>query len=352
MKRTILMAALLLSFFSVIHSQSKDDSKSLPTIAEKTQDFKQYPGYLTFYWDARQGKIWLEIDKWDEEFLYVNSLTAGIGSNDIGLDRGQLGGRRIVKFKRTGPKVLLIEPNYSYRAITDNAAERRSVEEAFAQSTLWGFQVAAEEDRRVLVDLSDFCLRDAHNVVGTLKRRKQGDYKLDASRSTFYPERTKNFPQNTELEVMLTFTGDSPGNWLRSVVPTPQAITVRQHHSFIQLPDDGYQPRAFDPRAGLFGIRYMDYATPISEPILKRFIARHRLQKKNPEAAVSEPVEPIVYYVDAGAPEPVRSALVEGAQWWSQAFAAAGYENAFQVKILPKDADPLDVRYNVIQWVH
>ncbi|NIR52144.1 DUF5117 domain-containing protein [candidate division KSB1 bacterium] len=313
---------------------------------------QKYPGFLDFYWDEQEGKIWLEVDKWDQEILYINSLPAGVGSNDIGLDRGQLGRRRIVTFRRFGPKVLMIQPNYSFRAITDNEAERRSVEEAFAKSTLWGFTVAAEEDNRVLVDASDFFLRDVHNVVRVLKRRNQGNYQLEPSRSAFYPDATKNFPRNTEVDVTLTFVGESPGNYVRQVVPTPEAITVRQHHSFVQLPDAGYQPRIFDPRAGFFGIRYKDYATPISESLVKRFIARHRLKKKTPEAEVSEPIEPIVYYVDPGAPEPIRSALMEGAQWWNQAFEAIGYKNALQVKILPEDADPLDVRYNVIQWVH
>jgi hypothetical protein len=268
------------------------------------------------------------------------------------LDRGQLGNERIVKFQRVGPKVLMIQPNYAYRAISDNPDERRAVQEAFAQSVLWGFEIAAEENSRVLVDASDFYLRDAHDVIGALKRTNQGVYKLDNSRAAFYLPRTKNFPQNSEVEVTLTFVGDSPGQFVEQVVPSPEAITVRQHHSFIQLPDNDYQPRVFDPRAGFFGISYMDYATPISEPIRKRFISRHRLQKKNPNAAKSEAVEPIVYYLDRGAPEPIRSALMEGAQWWNQAFEAAGYKDAFQVQLMPEDADPMDARYNVIQWVH
>jgi hypothetical protein len=351
MKQTLLLV-IGLFLCSPAFAQSTQEKKAPTTIAAKTAGMEKYAGYFTFYWEAKAGKIWLEIDKWDTEFLYVNSLPAGVGSNDIGLDRGQLGNERIVKFQRIGPKVLLIQPNYAYRAISDNPDERRAVQEAFAQSALWGFEVAAEENDRVLVDASDFYLRDAHDVIGTLKRTNQGAYKLDNSRSAFYLPRTKNFPQNTEVEVMLTFTGDSPGGFVRQVVPTPEAITVRQHHSFIQLPDDNYKPRAFDPRAGFFGISFMDYATPISEPIVKRFISRHRLQKKNPEAAMSEAVEPIVYYLDRGAPEPIRSALMEGAQWWNQAFEAAGYKDAFQVKLLPEDADPMDVRYNVIQWVH
>ena len=278
---------------------------------------------------------------------------AGIGSNDIGLDRGQLGDSYIVRFERTGPRVLLIAPNQSYRAISNNADERRSIREAFAESTLWGFEVAAEEGDRVLVDATAFYLRDHHGIPGTLQRLQQGQFRLDASRSAFFLPNTKNFPKNTEVEVTLTFTTDGdPGGLVRSVTPNPQAITVRERVSFVELPPPGFKPRENDPRAGYFGIQYMDFATPITDVITKRYISRHRLQKKNPSATVSDAVEPIVYYVDRGAPEPVRSALIEGASWWSQAFEAAGYRNAFRVEVMPADADPMDVRYNVIQWVH
>ena len=322
------------------------------SISEKVKGMQKFPGFFTFYWDAKKGKIWLEIDKWNTEFLYVESLPAGIGSNDIGLDRGQLGDSSIVRFDRSGPRVLLTAPNYAFRANSSNADERLAVKDAFAESTLWGFEVAAEEDGHVLVDATNFYLRDVHNVTQTLQRGQQGNYKLDSTRSAFYLPNTKNFPRNTEVETTLTFTGEPAGQYVRQVVPVPDAITVRERHSFVQLPDAGFKPRVYDPRAGYFGIDYMDFATPIGEPITKRFIARHRLQKKDPGAAVSEAVEPIVYYVDRGAPEPVRSALVEGASWWNQAFEAAGYKNAFRVEVMPPDLDPMDVRYNVIQWVH
>lgn len=321
-------------------------------ISEKTANLEKLPGFFPLYWDESTGKLFLEIDKWDHEFLFMVSLPAGIGSNDIGLDRGQLGSRQIVKFQRMGPKVLLLQPNYDFRAESHNAMERQAVREAFAQSVLWGFTVEAEADGRVLVDASAFFLRDGHNITGRLQRGKQGNYKLDASRSAFYLPRTKNFPKNTEVEVMLTFTGSNPGNFVRSVVPTPQAITVRERYSFIELPDDNYQPRRMDYRSGFFGISYFDYSAHIHEPIRQQFIARHRLEKKDPTAAVSEAVEPIVYYLDSGTPEPVRSALLDGARWWNQAFEAIGYRDAFQVKMLPEGADPMDVRYNVIQWVH
>jgi hypothetical protein len=323
-----------------------------PTIAEKTAGMTAYPGFFPFYWDEREGKIWLEINRWEEEILYVNALAAGLGSNDIGLDRNQLGQTRIVSFRRIGNKVLMIQPNYDYRALSENQDERRSVEDAFAKSSLWGFRVEAQEGSRVLVDMTAFLLRDAHGVVARLKSANQGTFRVDESRSAIYMEQTKNFPLNSEFESMVTFTGEGAGVWLRSVSPSQDAFTLRMHHSLIQLPDAEYKPRVYDPRSGYFGISYQDYATPIDQPLVKRFIARHRLEKKNPSAKISEPVEPIVYYVDRGAPEPIKSALIEGASWWNQAFEAAGYKNAFQVKEMPADADPLDVRYNVINWVH
>ncbi len=342
---------LMLVFLSVsaVFAQQNVQGAS---IAEKTKSMERHSGYFVYYWDAKEGKIYLEISRWNDELFYVNSLPAGVGSNDIGLDRGQLGGGRIVKFERSGPKVLLIQPNYSYRAITDNPDEKRSVEEAFAQSILWGFDVVAEQDSTVLVDATGFYMRDAHDVVGTLRRTNQGQFRIDPSRCAFYLPRTKNFPRNTEVEVTLTFSGNDPGAWVQQVVPTPEAITVRQHHSFVQLPDAGYKPRVFDPRSGYIPMSYQDYSTPIAEPVVKRFILRHRLTKKDPAASISEALKPIVYYVDRGAPEPVRSALLDGARWWSQAFEAAGYKNAFRAELLPDSVDPMDARFNVIQWVH
>jgi len=322
------------------------------SFVDKMGKWEKHLGFIDFYWDENEGKILLAIEDFDTEFLYVNSLAAGVGSNDIGLDRGQLGGEHVVKFQKVGPKVLLTQVNYNFRAESDNEMERQSVEEAFAQSVLWGFKVEGSEGGKVIVDATPFLLRDAHDVVGRLKATKQGAYKLDASRSAVYLSRCKAFPKNTELEATLTFVGEPKGRYIKDVAPTAKAITVRQHHSFIALPDGEYAPRLFDPRCGYFDISYNDYAAPIDSPLVKRYIRRHRLVKKNPDAAISEAVEPIVYYLDPGAPEPVRSALLDGARWWNQAFDAAGYRDAFQVKIMPEDADPMDVRYNMIQWVH
>ncbi|BBM85490.1 zinc-dependent metalloprotease [Candidatus Uabimicrobium amorphum] len=322
------------------------------TITSYTKNMKKHQGFFTFYWEEDRGQLFLEIENFQQQFLYVNYLTTGVGSNDIGLDRGQLGDNRVVYFSKVGGKVLLIEPNLKYRAITENIQERRSVEEAFAKSVLAGFHIVAREDSRVLVNASQFFLRDVHNVIEALQRSNQGKYMLDKNRSALYVPRCKSFPQNTEIEALLTFAGKAPGNWVRSVTPTPTAITVRQHHSFVQLPDNKYRVRHSDPRGGFFTVNFANYSAKPHQDMSTRLIRRHRLQKKFPQKKISEPVKAITYYVDNGIPEPIKSAIIEGASWWNEAFTAAGYKDAFQVKILPKNVDPQDIRYNVIQWIH
>ena len=352
-KRLLLL--LCISFSTrLLVAQTPAGTGAIASIATFTAGMERNPGFLTYYWDAKKGKIWLEIAQFDTEFLYYPTLAQGIGSNDIGLDRGRLGQEHIVKFQRSGNKVLLIEPNYAYRALSNDPLERRAVDESFAKSVHAGFEITAEDGaaQRVLVDLTPFLMQDAVGAVQAISQTKQGSYKFDPMRSAMYLPRTKAFPQNTEFETIITLTGENPGAYLREVVPTPTAVTMHQHHSFVQLPDANYKPRLFDPRIGYGGIEFFDYASPVSQPIKKRYISRHRLEKKDPSAAVSEAVKPIVYYLDPGTPEPIRSALMEGTAWWNQAFEAAGYKNAFQVKLLPPDADPMDVRYNLVQWVH
>ncbi|ULQ51463.1 zinc-dependent metalloprotease [Flavihumibacter fluvii] len=329
-------------------------AQSLPSIEEKVKGLTRSEGFFPLYRDDQQGKVWLEINKLDQELLYVISLPAGLGSNDIGLDRGLLGSEQVVRFVRNGRKLLMMQPNYAFRASSSDPAEKRAVEQSFASSVLWGFTLEAATDARVLVDATDFLLRDAMKAAQRIKLMKQGNFTLDKTRSALYPAGINNFPLNTELEATITLvnTDGDVGNYVQSVTPSQDAITLRMHHSFVQLPDNQYQPRAFDPRAGYFGISFFDYSTPVSEPIEKMLICRHRLQKKEPQAALSEPVKPIIYYLDNGTPEPIRSALLDGARWWNQAFTAAGYKNAFRVEILPDSADPMDIRYNMINWVH
>jgi len=317
-------------------------------------------GYFSFYHDKDEGKVYLQIENFEQQFLFQSSLPHGIGSNDIGLDRGQLGDTRLVQFERVGNKVFLRQLNPYYRADSNNSLEQQAVDEAFASSIIWGFKIAAsskgkkhKKDRsKVLIDYTPFLLSDIHNITQSLKDSKQGSFKIDESRSGLYNKRTKAFPENTELEATVTYKGTGAGEYLRAVTPDASAVTVNLHHSLIKLPDDNYQTRQFHPYSGYWSVDYADYASAIDEPLIKRLIPRHRLTKQDPTAASSKAVEPIIYYLDAGVPEPIKTALIDGAMWWQQAFSDIGYQDAFQIKILPEGVDPMDVRYNVIQWVH
>ncbi|HEX6164642.1 MAG TPA: zinc-dependent metalloprotease [Vicinamibacterales bacterium] len=393
LKQSALLISTLLLAAPALYAQPAQPAQQQrpaapPSIEDRTSGMKKLDGYFPLYWDERSGSLLLEIPRFDTDFLYSNGLSAGLGSNDIGLDRGTGRGSRIVQFQRVGPQIFLVQPNQSFRSSSANPLERKSVEESFAKSIIWGFQVAAESGGRVLVDATPFLLRDVANAGPSLR----GNYSVDRSRSAFYLPNTKNFPKNTEVDMTITFVlgqqggggggggggpaqgpqqigssipagggGGGGGGFggglfsgtVGSVTPAPEAVTLRQHASFVELPDAStFKPRHDDPRAGYGGATFVDFSQPIAEPIQFRYIRRHRLEKKDPNAAISEPIKPIQYWVDAGAPPDVQKALIEGAMWWNQAFEAAGFRNAFKVDVMPADADPMDIRYNMINWVH
>ncbi len=333
-------------------------SDPLPGVDESIRDLSHRVGLLNLHVDQRRGQVWLELApaadaEVGHQFLYVEGLTAGLGSNPIGLDRGQIGPARMVALRRLGGKLLVEELNLRFRAGSNDPNEQRAVRQSFARSVLWGGPIAAEDpDGRILVDFTSFVVRDAHGSVATLLSTGQGEFELDDARSALDPASCLAFPDNLEFEAILTFTSDAPGPLVRDTLPSPGAVTLRQHHSLLRLPDDCYTPRRFDPRAGSFEVAFQDYAAPLDAPLTTRWIVRHRLEKTAPDAARSPVKEPIVYYVERGVPEPVRSALLDGAGWWSAAFERAGFIDAFRVELLPEDAHPLDSRYNVIQWVH
>lgn len=351
----LLVLLIATSFSFAVSTANADDA------AFSLADYEAHEGFIDVFWDDRGGRMLMRVAEFDEPFIYQSSLPRGVGSNDIGLDRGQLGATKVVRFIRSGPKILLVEDNLGFRASGDNEAERQAVLESFARSVIWGFEdidpSGEPNAAAAVVDATSFFIRDAHGVATTLGTAGEGAYSVDASRSAIYLPRTKAFPDNTEVEAIVTFTGEPTGQQLRTVAPDARAVTVHIHHSFIRLPDDDYEPLPYDPRSGVWGLPYdaggfFDYTTPIGDKLAVDYGGRHRLRKVDPTAPISEAVEPIIYYLDRGAPEPVRSALLDGARWWNQAFEAAGYKDAFQVKMLPAGVDPMDVRYNVIQWVH
>ena len=365
-----LAAATLLSLPAAAQRPADASAPAeIPSLAKKTASMKHLPGFLPLEWDAKAGRLYLEIPYLDAagrspELLYTTSLTYGTGSNDLGLDRGKTSRGIVVRFERVGPKVLMVEPNAMFRSSSSNPNETFAVTQSFPSSVLQGFTVAAEDPGgAVLVDATDFFLRDTYNVAETLTRLQQGSYKVDATRSVIDLDDTKAFPENTEVEAALAFTTDAPprGMYVRQVTPDPHAMTVHERSSFVQLPPLGspneagsFVPRRFNPNAGYFDFTYRDYLVPLGEDMTQRFIERHRLAKRDPNCVKAcEAVKPIQYFVDNSAPEPVRSALLEGARWWDTAFQAAGWApGTFKVDILPNGADPMDVRYNIIQWVH
>ena len=348
LRRLVVAAGIL----TLLLGPAVSRAQSLPSIEDTVAGAEQLSGYFTLYWNDSTGQMYWEIGSLDAEFLYQVSMASGLGSNPVGIDRGQLSGTYVLSPKRIGPRLLLMQPNYRYRASSTNELERQAVEDSFAPSVLWGFDIVAETEGRVLVDASDFFLRDARNVAGTIANRGQGRFTLDVSRSAFYLDNTKAFPENVEIETLLTFASSDPGRLVSGVAANGNAITLRQHHSLVKLPDDNFRVRLADPRIGTNGPTIQDYSTGIDEDLQIRLVARHRLEKKDPNAARSEPVEPIVYYVDSGTPEPIKTALIEGASWWNQAFDAAGFIDAFQVRELPPGADAQDIRYNMIHWTH
>ena len=345
-------ALTLLVALALLPAAVRAQTTELPSIEDRVSGLTAMEGFFNLYWDDGAGALFWEIDALDTEFLYQISMGSGLGSNPIGIDRGQLRGTYVLEAKRIGPRVLLMEPNYRFQARSDNPTEVQAVRDAFAPSVHWGFDIVARTDGRVLVDATDFFLRDARGIIEQLARSGQGSFQLESSRSAIYLPNTRNFPENTEVESMLTFTSREPGGLVRGVAASGNAITLRQHHSFIKLPDPGYRTRVADPRVGVNGPTVYDYARPIDEDMRIRWSARHRLQKRNRGSGPSEPVEPIAYYVDPGTPEPIRSALVEGAGWWAEAFEAAGFIDAYRVEVLPDGIDAQDIRYNMIHWTH
>lgn len=337
-------AALAILLAATAEAGKKPETASKVAFEGRVSGYELRKGLIDLYVDHDHATVWGAFPSAGDDglvgrYLMVAGLRGGLGSNPIGLDRGQLGPTRLIELRRIGRKLVVTQVNTAYRADTTDPLEKRAVQESFASSILWMFDIASEQGGQVLVDLTQFLLNDSHGVQQALMNTGQGSYKRDFSRSVLDPDVALAFPDNVVFEGLLTFRTEHSGTEVAEVVPKPELVTLKQFLSLIRLPDDDYKPREFDPRGPSFAVHFTDYAAPLDASIHRALIQRHRLD------------EEIVYYVDPGAPEPIRSALVDGAGWWADAFADAGFDG-FRVEILPEDAHPLDVRYNVIQWVH
>jgi hypothetical protein len=356
--RSLALAALLLSAPAPAATEKAAEkppadrpSGEMPSIAARTQGLERREGFVPFFWDAGTGQFLLEIRSPGEEFLYGSGLAGGAGLLEVDLDRGQLGELGVCRFERVGPRVLLVQRQTAHAAGVDDPERARVVEESFPSSIRASFPVVAEQGDRALVDATAFLLADA-DVLPALGRAHLGEWKQDLSRSALRFGRTGAFPRNTEIEVLQTFVSENPPASVANVLPDGRTMSLRVHHTFLKLPDPGYRPRAFDPRIGFIPRRRLDHTAPFTEPIERYWVSRWRLQKRDPAAAVSEPVQPMTYYLDRGIPEPERTAIREAALWWNHAFERAGFRNALVILDLPAGATFLDARYSGIEWIN
>tara|TARA_R110000868_G_scaffold6550_2_gene36957 strand:+ start:23796 stop:26297 length:2502 start_codon:yes stop_codon:yes gene_type:complete len=313
-------------------------------------------GFFTLHVDQADGRILAELTPQDDgslgRMIYTGWLASGLGSNPVGLDRGLGSNSEILRFFRVNDRVFAEFENTRYQAIGADGDEARATQQSFARSIVWSSEIVAERNGHVLVDLSGFLARDPVGVVAQLAAAGQGSFSIDGDRSTALTDSARVFPLNVEIDALMTLTASEPGPEVRAVTPQPNAVTLTIHHSFAALPAPGYEIRDADDRSGAITTMIYDMAAPLDEPVRRNLVTRHRLERIDPAAASGPVVEPIVYYVDRGTPPVIRDALIEGAGWWAEAFAAAGFEDAYRVELLPEGADPLDIRYNVIQWVH
>jgi hypothetical protein len=334
-----------------------DKAPATQSFEEATAKLESRPGLLPVYLDTKGGRVLVALNCGADgecgQYLYQVYMRSGLGSTPVGLDRSASAQTQVISFRRTGKKVMAELQNSGFRADAGSAEEKASVHDSFAPSIVWSGDIAADgKDGVVLLDISSFLTRDAFNVVDALKGSGQGTFK--PSKDLSYPDvsAVQAFPENLEFDAHQTFTSDDPGREVEGIAPEPHAITLVEHQSLIKLPDPGFVPRLADPRTGDFAELVVDYSAPLDRPIVKQLAHRFRLEKTDPAAARSPVKKPIVFYVDRGAPEPVRTALIDGARWWAQAFDAAGFVDAFRVDVLPEGVSPLDARYNVINWVH
>jgi len=305
--------------------------------------------------DPLTGKIIATLPKPDASgvsarYIYLTQLGTGLGSAPIGLDRAAASETRILDFRRIGKKVAAEVQNSKFIASSGDPDEQHAVDTSFATSTLWlGDIIKTNADGSYTVDLSSFLARDDTGIAQSIKRGGGGDFKFVPELSAADPNFVKVFPKNAEFAAKLTFRSDEPRAEVSNIV-NGNTLTLVLRHSLIALPDPGYVQRS-DPYGYTIGLQKVDFSAPLGTPIVTDLARRFRLEKVDPAAASSPVKKPIVFYIDRSAPEPVRTALVQGVSWWADAFAKAGFEDAFKVAVLPQGADALDVRYNVVNWV-
>jgi len=374
MKQLLTAAFLSICLLVALPARSQNENLGRTQVSSSTSHsdasrlagLKRNDGFIPYYWDANKGALLFELSpqRMSEDFIYFTGLSSGVGSTEMFADRSSVGQSQLCRFVRSGPKVLVIAENTRFRAESGSPELRHSVERSFPTSVLAALPIESEQDDRLVVNANPLVVRDATGLLGQLRRPSRAlngmvrqvanesaaNWRLDEQRSAVDMDHTRAFPLNTEVENILTFVSDSGGRGVNA--PESGVLTVHEHMSLLALPAPGFHSRVADPRVGFFGEEFEDFSRSYKESLNQIYIDRWRLEKKDPSAAVSDPVKPITFYLDRAIPEPMRSAARRGALWWNQAFEQAGFRNALVVEDLPEGADPLDVRYPTIQWTN
>ncbi|MGN6588891.1 MAG: zinc-dependent metalloprotease [Sphingomicrobium sp.] len=305
--------------------------------------------------DPKTGKIIVTFPKGDADgvsarYIYLTQLGTGLGSAPIGLDRALSSETRILVFRRMGKKVAAEVENSKFLASSPDPNEQKAARDSFASSVLWmGDVIDNRPDGSYTVDLSSFLARDDLDAAQAIKNGGGGDFRFVPELSAADPSFVKIFPRNAEFAARISFRSDEPKAEVSNIVPG-DVVTLVLRHSLIALPEPGYVPRK-DPFGYTIRLQHVDFSVPLGSPVVVELARRFRLEKTDPNAARSPVKKPITFYIDNSAPEPVRTALKEGVSWWASAFEQAGFLDAFKVDILPQGADPLDVRYNVVNYI-
>lgn len=371
MSRPLSLLAILFLFVGSLFSQSSAaQTGPSPNIPEKAVSgsrvtgLKKQDGIVPYYWDQKKGEVLFELspELMQGKLLYFVSMASGIGSSRVFADRGSLGDSMVIHFTRNGNRVFVVEENTSFRADYGTPELKKEIAASFPTSILAALPIESEDNATLIVNANPLLVRDAFNVLdqvrhpmrnvnGQLMREEaKSSWRMDEGRSGVDIDQGRAFPRNTEMESVLTFVSDGGDDGLNQ--PDSRYLTVHEHHSLVALPEPGYEPLRRDPRVGYLSVDSFDVSKPYDQMPPSELVTRWRLQKKDPNAALSEPVKPITLYLDHGFPEPLRSAAKRGILWWNKAFEQAGFKNAVRVEDLPPGADPLDVRYPTITWTN
>src|SRR4051794_2160242 len=346
-------SAKLDSIAAIATSNKEPDKKA--SIAEKTKSSRKYPGLFTLYQDTATGSLQMYVtkDQLGKDFIY-QSFSMG-GPTQLFLNQNMIRTTFVFKIKKSFDKLEFAEENTSFYYDPNNAVSKASNVDV-AAAVIYSDKIAAQDSTGYLVSVDGLLLGDKLDPVKpvfppTLPPGSVFNLgNLNSSKSKY--DTIRSFPQNTDVLVSLAYDNPAPLNVGDKDITDARYVRVRMQHSFLAVPQNDFKARRDDPRVGYFGAE-VDDLTSTSYTPYKDFISRWDLKKKDESAALSEPVEPIVFWIENTTPVELRPIIKAAGEKWNEAFEKAGFKNAVVMKEMPDTAtwDPADIRYNVIRWV-